>query len=118
MSSPESPKEIEEKTDYVLPSYCNYFNDGTIYRKTQKQIKTVLVNAGIETNVTRPGCKGSASIVGFHSLRHTFISKHAELGTPLAIIQESVGHSNNAMTQHYIQVAEQKVKDAAKHFKI
>ena len=44
--------------------------------------------------------------VGFHSLRHTYVSLHAESGTPAGIIQANVGHSNPAMTRHYTHVSE------------
>jgi integrase len=44
--------------------------------------------------------------VGFHSLRHTYVSLHAEAGTPQAMIQANVGHSNPSMTAHYTHVNE------------
>jgi integrase len=39
--------------------------------------------------------------VGFHSLRHSFVSLCANAGVPLAAVQSIVGHSNPAMTRHY-----------------
>jgi integrase len=81
-------------------------------------IKKVFINSGIPMTKERKEGMNNVSVVGFHSLRHTFISKHAEMGTPLAVVQEAVGHSQAAMTQHYIQIQEQKVKDAALNFKI
>jgi integrase len=44
--------------------------------------------------------------VGFHSLRHTYVSLHAERGTPQAVIQALVGHGNPAMTRHYTHIGE------------
>ena len=44
--------------------------------------------------------------VGFHSLRHTYVSLHAERGTPQAIIQANVGHASPAMTRHYTHISE------------
>jgi len=52
--------------------------------------------------------------VGFHSLRHTWVSMHAAAGTPGAIIQNSVGHANPAMTAHYTHVSEVTARDVAK----
>jgi integrase len=49
--------------------------------------------------------------VGFHSLRHTWVSLHAAAGTPQGVIQNVIGHSNPAMTQHYTHVSE----DTARH---
>lgn len=48
--------------------------------------------------------KRAVIAVGFHSLRHTYVSLHAERGTPAAMIQNIVGHSNLAMTRHYTHV--------------
>ncbi|VGO21122.1 hypothetical protein SCARR_03192 [Pontiella sulfatireligans] len=45
--------------------------------------------------------------VGFHSLRHTYVSLHAERGTPQAMIQGNVAHSSPAMTAHYTHVSEE-----------
>jgi integrase len=39
---------------------------------------------------------------GFHCFRHTYITMHAEAGTPLAVLQSIAGHSNSVMTEHYI----------------
>lgn len=39
--------------------------------------------------------------VGFHSLRHTFVSLCRNAGAPLAVVEAIVGHSSPAMTQHY-----------------
>jgi integrase len=39
--------------------------------------------------------------VGFHSLRHSFISMCAMNNVPLSVVQSLVGHSSPLMTQHY-----------------
>ena len=39
--------------------------------------------------------------VGFHSLRHTFVSLCRAANTPLSVVEAIVGHSNPAMTRHY-----------------
>jgi integrase len=44
--------------------------------------------------------------VGFHSLRHTFVSLCRVAGAPLAVVEAIVGHSNPAMTRHYTHVSE------------
>ena len=51
--------------------------------------------------------------VGFHSLRHTWVSLHAMHGTPQAVIQESAGHANPAMTEHYTHVSIDAARRAA-----
>jgi integrase len=52
--------------------------------------------------------------VGFHSLRHTWVSMHAAAGTAAAIIQKSVGHSNPAMTAHYTHVNDSTARDVSR----
>ena len=47
------------------------------------------------------------------TLRHTWVSMHAARGTPQAVIQDSVGHSNPAMTAHYTHVSEATARDVA-----
>jgi hypothetical protein len=54
--------------------------------------------------------------VGFHSLRHTYVSIQAEAGTPLALIGKNVGHSNPAMTDHYTHVSEHQAVKMANVF--
>jgi integrase len=44
--------------------------------------------------------------VGFHSLRHTFVSLCRGSNAPLAVVESIVGHSNPAMTRHYTHVGE------------
>jgi integrase len=51
--------------------------------------------------------------VGFHSLRHTWVSMHAAKGTPQSVIQASVGHSNPSMTAHYTHVSEDTARKVA-----
>jgi len=44
--------------------------------------------------------------VGFHSLRHTWVSLHAAAGTPQGVIQDVIGHKNPSMTAHYTHISE------------
>jgi integrase len=64
--------------------------------------------------ITEATGKTAVVDVGFHSLRHTWVSMHAAAGTPGAIIQASVGHSNPAMTQHYTHVNEATALDVSR----
>ncbi len=52
--------------------------------------------------------------VGFHSLRHTFVSLQAERGTPQSTVQAIVGHGSPAMTQHYTHITNEAAQQAAK----
>lgn len=62
----------------------------------------------------KPTYKRAVVEVGFHSLRHSWISMQAELGTPLSVVQSIVGHGSPAMTQHYTHTGEEAVLKAAK----
>ena len=44
--------------------------------------------------------------VGFHSLRHTFVSLCRMADAPLAVVEAIVGHSSPAMTRHYTHTGE------------
>jgi len=50
--------------------------------------------------------------VGFHSLRHTFVSLCAAGGVPLSVVQALVGHGSPAMTQHYTHIGVETAKNA------
>ena len=53
---------------------------------------------------------------GFHSLRYSYISHNAEAGTPQAVIQKNAGHSNPAMTEHYINISDEAAVNYANSF--
>lgn len=43
--------------------------------------------------------------VRFHDLRHTFITRMAELGVPLPVTQATVGHMGDEITRHYTHIS-------------
>jgi integrase len=44
--------------------------------------------------------------VGFHSLRHSFVSLCRAAGAPLAVVESIVGHASPAMTRHYTHIGD------------
>lgn len=80
----------------VLPSVAAAHSDGTLANR----IKRVFKGCGIETHA-EPVNGRRRCIVGFHSLRHTFVSMAANAGAPLAVVQRIVGHASPQMTAHY-----------------
>lgn len=73
------------------------------------QIQAHFTKCGIQVwkQGTGPGTTKRAVIeVGFHSLRHTFVSLCRESNAPLAVVESIVGHSNPSMTRHYTHVGE------------
>lgn len=76
------------------------------------RVQAVFEAAGIRTTVD--GGRGRKAVeVGFHSLRHTYVSLAANAGVPLAVVQSIVGHSNAAMTEHYFHVSDSALRGAA-----
>ncbi len=50
----------------------------------------------------------------FHDLRHSYITRAAEAGVPLLVIQEQVGHMSAAMTKLYCHISQATVHNAAR----
>ena len=100
----------KERTGYVLPEIARtYLRDrAAITDRIQRHFR----NCGIITSTKREGENRAQVQVGFHSLRHTFVSMSANAGTPLAVVQAIVGHSNPAMTQHYFHESETALRGA------
>lgn len=65
--------------------------------------RDLLKGCGIETTADEAGeqRKRKASLRGFHSLRHSFVSMCAASGVPQATTQRLVGHSSAELTQLY-----------------
>ena len=130
----------DERIGYVLSGYAEQY----LYRSSsgapsKQPIITCEVQAhfeacGISTHKAGTGYKlvpdpadktklikqhtGKRAVVevGFHSLRHTYVSLQAESGTPQAVVQAIVGHGSPAMTSHYTHIGEEAAKQAALTF--
>jgi integrase len=103
------------KTGYLFPEDAARHVKGqssTITDSIQKHFKT----CGITTTESPNGKQRQKVIVrvGFHSLRHSFVSLCAENKVPQVAIQELVGHGSPAMTALYSHAgSEQKAKAIA-----
>lgn len=96
-----------EMTEEVIPETA------ALYRRSTAALSNVIqkhfLRCGVRTikNDTGRGTIRRAVVeVGFHSLRHTFVSLCRESNAPLAVVEAIVGHSNPAMTRHYTHVSE------------
>ena len=121
----------DRRKGYVLPKYAELYTYRNANGHPSKQamisieIQAHFKACGIETHRAgtgfiegengKPVSTGKRAVldVGFHSLRHTYVSMHAQAGTPQAMIQANVGHSNPAMTAHYTHVNEESARTAA-----
>jgi integrase len=50
----------------------------------------------------------------FHDLRHSYITRAAEAGVPLAVTQAQVGHMSTQMVEHYTHICHGAIHHAAK----
>ncbi len=107
----------KQRKGFLLPNLVDVYNDVNKRSLITKEIQAHFEACGIQTQKTGTGkgTKKRAVIqVGFHSLRHTYVSLHAEGGTPQAIIQGNVGHNSPAMTRHYTHIGEMAARNVSK----
>ena len=90
------------RTGYVMPSLAEMYENENW--RLRGMLAKVFADCGIRTTVDSDKGRKSAE-VGFHSLRHSFVSMAANAGVPLAVVQGIVGHTSAAMTQHYYHVS-------------
>ena len=61
---------------------------------------------GVETSVAVEGRKKKTTVLGFHSLRHSFASFCAEAGVPKAVVVSILGANSEIVDQFYTHVGE------------
>ena len=103
----ETPK--RDRKGAILPELAAEYRH--CRQNTGRRVQRVFEAAGIETQ-SETGRGRKAVEVGFHSLRHTFVSLCANAGVPLHIVQAIVGHTNAAMTAHYFHVSDAALQGA------
>jgi len=108
----------EKRVDYVLPDTAEEYlkQRSELVRRIQEHfascgIRVHKPGTGSDKRKARrakidPSERRAVVEVGFHSLRHTFVSLCRESNAPLAVVESLVGHSNPAMTRHYTHVGE------------
>ncbi len=96
----------ETHSDYVLPDMARLYLDRIDL--VTDMVQRHFIACGIKPYKPGTGENGKRAVieVGFHSLRHTFVSLCRESNAPLAVVEAIVGHSNPAMTRHYTHVGE------------
>jgi integrase len=97
----------ERRQDAVVPEF------DAMYRQREwdvsKAVQRHFEKCGIRLHRkgTGEGTDARAVVeVGFHSLRHTFVSLCRQANAPLSVVEAIVGHSNPAMTRHYTHVGD------------
>jgi len=105
---------VDQRGEYVLPETATRYQHRTdeVTDRVQNHFKAcglALYKPGTGTKgepETGKEAKRAVIEVGFHSLRHTFVSLCRESNAPLSVVESIVGHSNPAMTRHYTHVGE------------
>ena len=97
---------LDQRSEYVLPDMAALYFHRTdmVTDMVQRHFKV----CGITLHKPGTGTDGKRAVieVGFHSLRHTFVSLCRESNAPLSVVESIVGHSSPAMTRHYTHVGE------------
>ena len=94
---------------FVLPETADAYQrePALLTNRIQKHFR----DCGIQTQQSQGEGRKALTMVGFHSLRHSFVSMAANSGASLAMVQALVGHSNPAMTRHYLHPSEKATRE-------
>lgn len=96
----------EARSGYVLQQSAETYL--TRKKNLINSIQKLFTDSKIEVHKPGTGVKGTRAVVevGFHSLRHSFVSICRANNVPLSVVEALVGHSNPAMTRHYTHTSE------------
>jgi len=96
-----STSPIEQRGEYVLPDIAATYarRSDMVTDMVQKHFKS----CDIHLHKPGTGTEGKRAVieVGFHSLRHTFVSMCRASDVPLSVVESLVGHSTPSMTKFY-----------------
>jgi integrase len=97
---------LDKRREYVLPEMAALYASSVC--AVTDRVQHHLKKCGITLHKPGTGKDGKRAVieVGFHSLRHTFVSLCRESNAPLSVVESIVGHSNPSMTRHYTHVGE------------
>ena len=103
---------VEQRTGYVMAGMA------ALYAKQIDKVTDIVqghfAENGIQLHRPGTGKNGVRAVieVGFHSLRHSFVSLCREANAPLSVVESLVGHSNPAMTRLYSHTSEAEATQA------
>lgn len=98
-------KGLDGSGDYVMPGFAQMYRSGRV--RVDRMVNAVLERAGIERRD-----ETGRTVVGYHSLRHTLVSRLAVKGVPLTVVQSIVGHTREHMTEYYAHTTLAAQRDA------
>lgn len=94
-----------DRSGLVMPTLARDYAHGSRSLVPQKMSRLFRA-CGITTSRKVAGSGMARPDCGFHSLRHTFVSRCAAAGVPQSIVQALVGHSSARMTEHYTHLSD------------
>lgn len=95
---------------FIVPGMAKLYDD--IGREgLAAKVGRLFRRCGIETSHKVEG-RRSVAACGFHSLRHTFVSRCIESGIPPHVVQAVVGHASARMTERYTHLTDGAVLSA------
>jgi integrase len=92
----------EQRKGFVLPDSAAVYARDT--GALSKRIQNHFAACGIETQVRHEEKMRLTCEVGFHSLRHSFVTICAAAGVPLPVVQALCGHGSPAIQAKYIHI--------------
>lgn len=101
----------EKRTGFVMPEIAEMYKSSPA--RLCHRIQDIFHKCGIETTVEVLDGKRKRTLVGFHSLRHTYVSLVLNRGGSMSVVQKTVGHTTAAMTGHYLHLDETALKATA-----
>ena len=87
---------------FVIPKLASTYERDPA--AVSKAVARLFASVKIHTSVRCVGWSRARADASFHSLRHTFVTRAIEAGVPAAIVRALVGHSREAMTEHYTHI--------------
>jgi len=101
---------LPRKGEYALPGlHAKYIHDSAA---VCRMVGRVIEACGMtKSSVVENGARRRPDL-GFHSLRHTFVTRYIEGGLPADVVRQFVGHSSMMMTEHYTHLGDQAIVDA------
>ena len=90
---------VDERHGYVCPTYANLRKDNAA-----REVMVHFEDLGIQTHKEIQGLNGSvrrACIKGFHSFRHTGITRALQNGATVSQVKRLAGHASERMQERY-----------------
>lgn len=94
-----------QKSEYLLPIISRYKNTRLQYESALRLQNKRLSILGKMASLSQP--------LSTHVARHTWASMAKQINTPIAVISESLGHSNQKTTYTYLSLLDRKLLDRA-----